>query len=94
MFVAGFASEDPGVQQSAQTLFKLDPSVVQAELGVETLNGEDVEQFSEQLPANVALFVEQCLATCNIKADPTPNQGGSYSTAPSSPTANWTGPHH
>ncbi|KAK5171032.1 uncharacterized protein LTR77_004176 [Saxophila tyrrhenica] len=76
VFVAGFASEDPGVQQSTQTLFKLDDDVVRAELGVETLNGESIEQFRDQLPENVALFVEECLARCDIEADPAPNQGG------------------
>ena len=65
------------MQQSAQTLFEFNLEVVQAELGVETLNGESIEQFSDQLPPNVALFVEQCLATCGLKGDVTPNQGDS-----------------
>lgn len=30
VFVAGFANEDPGVQQSAQRLFELDDDVLEA----------------------------------------------------------------
>jgi oxalate decarboxylase/phosphoglucose isomerase-like protein (cupin superfamily) len=66
VFVAGFASEDPGVEQVAQTLFSLRPEVVQADLGVETINGEDIEEFKDRLPANVALGVESCLKKCGI----------------------------
>jgi hypothetical protein len=66
VFVAGFASEDPGVEQVAQTLFSLRPEIVQADLGVETINGEDIEEFRDRLPANVALGVESCLKKCGI----------------------------
>jgi hypothetical protein len=66
VFVAGFASEDPGVEQVAQTLFSLRPEIVQADLGVETINGEDIEEFRDRLPANVALGVERCLKKCGI----------------------------
>ena len=66
VFVAGFASEDPGVQQVAQTLFSLDPELVKADLGLDTINGEDIEEFRDRLPANVALDVESCLKKCGI----------------------------
>lgn len=66
VFVAGFASEDPGVEQSAQTLFGLDPELVGADLGVEAINGESIEMFRDRLPMNVALGVESCLKKCNI----------------------------
>jgi len=66
VFVAGFASEDPDVEQLAQTLFSLDPKLVQADLGVQTINGEDIEEFRDRLPANVALGVESCLRKCGI----------------------------
>jgi hypothetical protein len=66
VFVAGFASEDPGVEQLAQTLFSLDPELVKADLGVDTINGEDIEEFRDRLPANVALGVESCLKKCGI----------------------------
>jgi hypothetical protein len=66
VFVAGFASEDPGVQQVAQTLFSLNPELVKADLGLETINGEDIEEFRDRLPANVALGVESCLKKCGI----------------------------
>ncbi|EMF16140.1 RmlC-like cupin [Sphaerulina musiva SO2202] len=65
-FVAGFGSEDPGVQQSAQTLFSLDPEIVKAVLDVETINGESIEQFRSMIPANVANGVDACLKKCGI----------------------------
>lgn len=66
IFVAGFASEDPGVEQIAQTFFSLDPELVKAGLGVDSINGEDIEEFRDRLPANVALGVEKCLKKCGI----------------------------
>ena len=76
IFVAGFNSEDPGVEQAAQTLFEIDPDLVQADLGVVTLNGESITQFKDNLPPNVALGVESCLKKCGIPLQ-TPNQGNS-----------------
>ncbi|KAK4499265.1 hypothetical protein PRZ48_009778 [Zasmidium cellare] len=67
VFVAGFASEDPGVEQAAQTLFNLDPELVKADLGVEAINGQDIEAFRKMIPANVALGVESCLKKCGIQ---------------------------
>ncbi|KAI6857438.1 hypothetical protein KC343_g880 [Hortaea werneckii] len=67
IFVAGFASEDPGVEQAAQTLFSLDPALVKADLGVNTINGQSIEEFRQHLPANVALGVKECLAKCGLK---------------------------
>lgn len=68
IFVAGFGNEDPGVQQSAQTFFGLDPSIIKAALGGDAfLNGQDVDSFKTIIPANVALGVEQCLQTCGIR---------------------------
>lgn len=66
VFVAGFANEDPGVLQAAQSLFGLQDGVVKAALAVDTINGADIEAFRDAIPANVALGVEQCLAKCNI----------------------------
>ncbi|KAL8763857.1 MAG: hypothetical protein Q9184_000453 [Pyrenodesmia sp. 2 TL-2023] len=68
MFVAGFASEDPGVQSIAQTYFGLDPDVIEAATGNDfTFEGEDVDKFRNLIPANVALGVESCLKKCQIK---------------------------
>ena len=72
----GFNSEDPGVEQAAQTLFEIDPELVQADLGVKTLNGETIEQFKNKIPANVALGIFSCLKKCGIPVG-TPNQGNS-----------------
>lgn len=66
VFVAGFASEDPGVEQAAQTLFGFDAELVEADLGVQSINGASIEDFRKVITANVALGVEQCLRKCGI----------------------------
>lgn len=67
VFVAGFASEDPGVQQSAQRLFDLDDDLLVADFASDfTFDGRDVDQFRNLIPANVAKGVESCLAKCGI----------------------------
>ncbi|KAI4259522.1 MAG: hypothetical protein LQ352_000709 [Teloschistes flavicans] len=66
-FVAGFASEDPGVQQIAQTFFGFDPDIVQAAVGNDfTFEGKDVGLFRSLIPENVALGVESCLKKCGL----------------------------
>ena len=68
IFVAGFGNEDPGVQQSAQTFFSLDPTIITAALGnTDFVNGQNIDSFKSVIPANVAMGVEACLKTCNIK---------------------------
>ena len=68
MFVAGFADEDPGVQQAAQTFFGLDEDIVKAAIGNGfTFDGRDVDTFRKMIPANVALGVESCLSKCGRK---------------------------
>ncbi|MCJ1280426.1 hypothetical protein MMC21_008254 [Puttea exsequens] len=67
LFVAGFADEDPGVQQAAQTFFGFEQEVVQAAVGNGfTFEGKDVDTFRGMIPANVALGVESCLKECGI----------------------------
>jgi hypothetical protein len=67
VFVAGFASEDPGVQQSAQRVFDLDDDVLEAMFANDfTFNGADIDTFRSLIPANVANGVESCLAKCGI----------------------------
>lgn len=65
VFVAGFASEDPGVQQAAQTLLGFEDDIVEAALG--SLSGQDLEKWRAMVPANVALGVESCLKKCGIQ---------------------------
>lgn len=68
VFVAGFANEDPGVQQAAQTFFGFDQDIVEAAVGNDfTFEGKDVDTFRKMIPANVARGVESCLAKCGIK---------------------------
>ena len=67
-FVAGFASEDPGVQQSVQRLFDLDDDLLEAAFKSDfTFAGEDIDQFRTLIPANVALGVESCLQKCGLQ---------------------------
>ncbi|MCJ1350636.1 MAG: hypothetical protein MMC33_000617 [Icmadophila ericetorum] len=69
VFVAGFGSEDPGVQQTAQTFFGLNPQLVEAVIGGDgTVDGQDVAAFVNVIPKNVALGVKSCLAKCKIPA--------------------------
>jgi oxalate decarboxylase/phosphoglucose isomerase-like protein (cupin superfamily) len=70
VFVAGFNSNDPGVQQTAQSFFELREDLVESTLGVEMINGEDIETFAHLLPANVVGGVKECLAKCGKKTNP------------------------
>lgn len=67
VFVAGFASEDPGVLQVAQGFFGLEDDIVRAALGGEAFAGQDLEKFRTAVPANVAQGVEACLVKCGIQ---------------------------
>lgn len=67
-FVAGFASEDPGVQQSAQRLFDLDDGLLQAVFKSDfTFDGRDIDSFRSYIPKNVAMSVESCLQKCGLQ---------------------------
>ncbi|KAL8764829.1 MAG: hypothetical protein Q9194_006818 [Teloschistes cf. exilis] len=67
-FIAGFASEDPGVQQAAETFFGFDPDIVEAALRNDfTFEGKDVDKFRSLIPENVALGVESCLKKCGLR---------------------------
>lgn len=68
VFVAGFASEDPGVQQTVQSFFGLENDIVKAALGGDgTVSGVDIDAFRGLVPKNVALGVESCLKACGLK---------------------------
>jgi hypothetical protein len=68
VFVAGFASEDPGVQQSAQRLFDLDDGLIKSAFGsgFAFTNGQDIDKFRSVIPKNVAKGVDECLKKCGI----------------------------
>jgi hypothetical protein len=67
-FVAGFASEDPGVQQTAQSLFDLDDDLLEAAFNSDfTFAGQDIDQFRALIPKNVALGVDSCLEKCGLR---------------------------
>ena len=67
-FIAGFADEDPGVQQAVQTLFGIDDDLVAAALREGgTVAGERIEMYKSVVPKNIALGVEECLKRCGIQ---------------------------
>lgn len=66
-FVAGFASEDPGVQQAIQSFVGFDDDIVLAALGGDAFDGASLDKVRSLIPANVANGVEKCLKQCNIK---------------------------
>ena len=74
-FVASLNGEDPGTSTIAPNFFGLNKNVVSATLGFpESLNGKDIESFRADIPANIALSIDECLKKCNIdpKAPATP----------------------
>lgn len=67
VFVAAFASEDPGVQQTLQTFVGFEDEVVRAAVGGDAVvDGKDLDKFRAYIPANVANGVESCLQKCKI----------------------------
>ncbi len=68
VFVAGFNSVDPGVEQIAQTFFNLRPDIINTTLGgIAYVNGEDIDSIRDMLPANVAFGIDLGLNKCGMK---------------------------
>jgi hypothetical protein len=65
IFVAPQSNEDFGVSQVANNLFGLDDATLRATF-TDFIDGADLESFRDQISVNVALGVEECLATCGI----------------------------
>ncbi|KAJ7776632.1 hypothetical protein DFH07DRAFT_911954 [Mycena maculata] len=65
IFVSTFNSEDPGTLQAAQRFFGLPPDIVGATLG--DIGVEVVADLADQIPDNVALGTDACLARCGLK---------------------------
>lgn len=67
VFVAAFNDEDPGTLQVADQIFNLQGNVIRAALGGDiVIDGRDLESVRGNIPANVAIGVEECLAKCGI----------------------------
>lgn len=67
IFVAGFNNEDFGTSQVADNFFRLEQDVIAASLGGNVVvDGRDVNQFKNLIPANVAIGIEECLARCGL----------------------------
>lgn len=67
-FVAAFTNADAGVQQSMTAFTNFGDQVIQATMGgALQVDGQDVDVFKANIPVNVALGVESCLAACGIQ---------------------------
>ncbi|KAF2034798.1 RmlC-like cupin [Setomelanomma holmii] len=64
-FVATLDSNNPGTSQVAQGFYSLNAGVVNATLGFpKQIDGQNIEDFREYIPANLAQDVDVCLAKC------------------------------
>ncbi|KAJ7260413.1 hypothetical protein B0H12DRAFT_1231707 [Mycena haematopus] len=62
MFVAGLSNEDPGRSDIATNFFMLPSAIVNATLGFPTtIGGDNIDQWRDHIPANLALGVDKCL---------------------------------
>ncbi|KFY29991.1 hypothetical protein V494_08342 [Pseudogymnoascus sp. VKM F-4513 (FW-928)] len=67
VFVAAFPSEDPGVQQSLQTILGFEDEVIKALVaGDAVVDGRHLEAFRKHVPVSVAKGVESCLKKCGL----------------------------
>ena len=65
-FVATLNSEDPGTSQVAQNLFFLDDKIVDIVLGDNIqIDGSNIAEFRDSLPANLVQAVDSCLSRCS-----------------------------
>ncbi|KAL4247944.1 germin family protein [Abortiporus biennis] len=91
LFVAGLSSPDPGALSFAQTLFGLPPDVTGAALG--GANDNQVADIEKNIPDNIAIGSDECLARCGIKRGSQPtnqrqprNSGNALPSGYSAPT--------
>ncbi|KAJ7242184.1 RmlC-like cupin domain-containing protein, partial [Mycena haematopus] len=67
MFVAGLSNEDPGRSDIATNFFMLPSAIVNATLGFPTtIGGDNIDQWRDHIPANLALGVDKCLKACGL----------------------------
>ncbi|EKD14897.1 cupin [Drepanopeziza brunnea f. sp. 'multigermtubi' MB_m1] len=66
VFVAAFNSEDAGTGPVLDETFQFSANLVSAAFG-QAIDGSDVDQFKSQIPASIAMGVEECLTKCNLK---------------------------
>jgi hypothetical protein len=67
VFVAAFNHEDPGINTLTETLFQLDDFFASLALGLEFLEGADIDRYRHLVPATLAQGVEDCLRRCGIE---------------------------
>lgn len=68
VFVAAFASEDPGTGSVVNGVFELDQGAIVDTFGG-TFKGETVAAIKSRLPASIVQGVETCLKECGGKRD-------------------------
>lgn len=66
IFVATFNDEDPGINTPAESLYQLDDDFAGLALGLEFLEGADIDKFRHLVPTTLAQGVESCLRRCGI----------------------------
>lgn len=67
MTVNAFTSEDPGILNPAQVLFKFNPDILNGTLDYpDNLDGYSPYGFREHIPPSYVLGSEACLARCGL----------------------------
>lgn len=65
--VNAFSSDDPGILNLAQTLFKFSPDILNGTLDYpQELNGVTPGDFKKQIPPSYVRGSEACLARCGL----------------------------
>lgn len=65
--VNAFSSDDPGILNPFQTIFKFTPDIVNGTMNYPNeLNGVPVGEFKKQIPPSYTLGSEACLKRCGI----------------------------
>ncbi|KAJ7785000.1 RmlC-like cupin domain-containing protein [Mycena maculata] len=66
-FVAALGSSDPGRSDIATNFWMLPSSIVNATLGFpNTIGGDNIDQWRDVLPVNLAAGVDSCLKKCGL----------------------------
>ena len=75
--VDAFSSDDPGILNLAQTLFKFPADILNGTLGYPSgLNGATPSDFAQQVPPSYVLGSQECLSRCGISKSEIYSSGG------------------
>ena len=68
VFMAAFSNEDPGLMSVAQNFFKLDPGILEADLGYPSfLDGTNLATFEKSMPKSFADGMKTCFDRCGLQ---------------------------